>query len=84
MKHLKKYNESISDSDINELKSIISELPKMRWNISQKDETNPDFPYGYFGDEWDNWEHMGENERAEYFGKMFSTIKKIKDKIESL
>jgi hypothetical protein len=76
MKHLKKYNESISDSDINELKSIISELPKMRWNISE----DP----GYWGDEWDNWQHTDEEELGEYFGKMFSTIKKIKDKIESL
>ena len=56
MKHLKKYNESISDSDINELKSIISELPKMRWNISE----DP----GYWGDEWDNWQHTDEELRS--------------------
>ena len=67
---------------LTELKQIISELPKMRWNISEKDETNPDFPYGYFGDEWDNWEHMDENERAEYFGKIFSVVKRLKDKID--
>lgn len=76
MKHLQKFNESISDNDINELKDLVSKLPKMRWNISEDD--------GYFGDEWDNWEHMTEEERFEYFGKMFSAVKKIKDKIESL
>ena len=75
MKYLKKF-ENVSDSDINELKNILSDLPKMRWNISDDS--------GYFGDEWDNWEHMEEDERAEYFGKMFSTIKRLKDKIESL
>lgn len=83
MKYLKKF-ESMNDSDIKELKQIISELPKMRWNISEKDPDNSDYPYGYFGDEWDNWEHMDENERAEYFGTMFSAIKKLKDKIEKL
>ena len=81
---LKKFNEmSISDSDILELKNILNDLPKMRWNIAEKD-SDGDYPYGYFGDEWDNWEHMGENERAEYFAKIFSTVKKLKDKIESL
>ena len=95
MKHLKtpqQMNESSenlnisdgSDSKIKELKSIISELPKMRWNISEKDDDEPDFPYGYFGDEWDNWEHMDINERAEYFGKIFSCVKKMKDIIETL
>ncbi len=64
------------DKDINELKSLVSKLPKMRWNISEDD--------GYFGDEWDNWEHMTENERFKYFGKMFSVVKQIKDKIEKL
>lgn len=83
MNHLKKFNESISTDDVEELKSLISQLPKMRWNISEKTD-NEDFPYGYFGDEWDNWEHMEENERAEYFGKIFSIVKKLKDKIESL
>jgi hypothetical protein len=76
MKHLQKFNEGLSDNDINELKDLISNLPRMRWNISEHD--------GYFGDEWDNWEHMTEDERFEYFGKIFSTVKKIKDKIESL
>lgn len=76
MKHIKKYNENVNVNDVNELKNIISELPKMRWNISEDD--------GYFGDEWDNWSHMDENERAEYFGKIFSTVKKLKDKIENL
>lgn len=61
---------------INELKEILNELPEMRWNISEDS--------GYFGDEWDNWEHMDEEERFEYFSKMFLTIKKLKDKIESL
>ncbi len=76
MKHIKKFNEGLSDSDIKELKDIVSKLPKMRWNISDDS--------GYFGDEWDNWEHMDENERAEYFGKIFSTVKILKDKIDSL
>jgi hypothetical protein len=80
MKHLKKF-ESINLSDIDELKKLISDLPKMRWNISEKD-NDGDFPY--FGDEWDNWEHMEESERAEYFGKIWSVVKKLKDKIESL
>jgi hypothetical protein len=84
MKHLKQFNENISSGDVSELKSLISELPPMRWNIGEKDEDNSDFPYGYFGDEWDNWEHMEENERAEYFAKIFNTVKKLKDKIESL
>lgn len=66
-----------------DLKRIIKELPPMRWNIAERDESNPDFPYGYFGDEWDNWEHMTEEERAEYFGKIFSTVKKLKDIIDS-
>jgi hypothetical protein len=83
MKHLKKFNEGLSDEDSKELKSIVSELPEMRWNIAEK-ENDGDFPYGYFDDEWDNWEHMDENERAEYFGKIFSTVKKLKDKIDSL
>lgn len=83
MKYLKKF-ESLDNNDIDELKTIISELPEMRWNIAQKDESDPDFPWGYFGDEWDNWEHMEENERAEYFSKIFSIVKKLKDKIESL
>jgi hypothetical protein len=59
---------------IDKLKTLITSLPEMRWNISESE--------GYFGDEWDNWEHMDENERFEYFGKIFSTIKKIKDIIE--
>jgi hypothetical protein len=95
MKHIKTQQElneapenlnisGVSDSKIKELKSIISELPKMRWNISEKDDDEPDFPYGYFGDEWDNWEHMDINERAEYFGKIFSCVKKMKDIIETL
>lgn len=75
MKHLKLYNESTSE-DILELKQLISELPKMRWNISEDS--------GYFGDEWDNWEHMDEEDRFEYFSKMFGTVKMLKDKIESL
>lgn len=66
----------ISDSKTQELKTLISSLPKMRWNIAEEE--------GYFGDEWDNWEHMDEDERFEYFGKMFSTIKKIKDIINIL
>ena len=61
---------------IKELKDIIKELPEMRWNISEDS--------GYFGDEWDNWEHMEEDDRYEYFSKMFSTIKKLKDKIKNL
>jgi len=83
MKHLKKF-ESISDSDISELKEIISELPEMRWNISEYDTSEPDFPWGYFDDEWDNWNHLEDGERAEYFAKIFSAVKKLKDKIESL
>ena len=91
-KHIKSFNEAtenlnisdVSDSNVKKLKSIISELPKMRWNISEKDDDNPDFPYGYFGDEWDNWEHMDENERAEYFGKIFSCVKRMKDIIDTL
>ena len=75
MKYLKKF-ESVSDSDINELKNILNDLPEMRWNISDDS--------GYFGDEWDTWNHLEEDERGEYFGKMFSTIKRLKDKIESL
>ncbi len=75
MKHLNKFNEGVSGNDIDELKDLVSSLPEMRWNISEQE---------YFGDEWDNWEHMTEEERFEYFGKMFSVIKKIKDKIESL
>jgi hypothetical protein len=62
--------------DKKELKKIVSQLPEMRWNIAEYD--------GYFGDEWDNWEHMTEDERFEYFSKIFSTVKKLKDKIESL
>lgn len=75
MRHLKAF-ESIQDKDIQELKQIIVKLPEMRWNISQDT--------GYFGDEWDNWEHMTEDERFEYFGKMFDVIKELKDKIEKL
>jgi hypothetical protein len=90
--HIQKFNEhqenlnisDVSDSKIKELKSIISELPRMRWNIAERDEDNEDFPYGYFGDEWDNWEHMEENERAEYFGKIFSCVKRVKDIIDTL
>lgn len=66
---------------VNKLKSAISELPPMRWNISEKDDDG-DFPY--FGDEWDTWEHMEEKERAEYFAKIFSSIKKVKDIIDTL
>lgn len=76
MKHIKKFNENLSSDDIQELKTSLSELPKMRWNITEDN--------GYFGDEWDNWEHMEEDERYEYFKQMFSSIKKIKDKIDSL
>jgi hypothetical protein len=87
MKHIKTQQElneatenlnisGVSESKIKELKSIISELPKMRWNISEES--------GYFGDEWDNWEHMEEDERAEYFGKIFSCVKKMKDIIDAL
>jgi hypothetical protein len=63
-------------TDINELKALAKELPRMRWNISED--------AGFFGDEWDNWEHMTEEERFEYFGQMFSAVKNIKDKIETL
>ena len=83
MRHIKKFLESINLSDIDELKEIISQLPNMRWNISEKDESE-EFPYIYFGDEWDNWEHMTEDERAEYFGRIWSIVKKLKDKIEKL
>lgn len=82
MKHIRKFSESkgypcdVSHEDITELKKLISELPKMRWNISE----DP----GYWGDEWDNWQHTDEEELGEYFGKIFSTVKKLKDKIESL
>ena len=75
MKHLKMF-ENINPDDIKDLKQLISQLPKMRWNISEDE--------GYMGDEWDNWQHMEDNDRAEYFGKIFSTIKQLKDKIESL
>jgi len=86
MKNIKTFEQmsSIDDNTIKELKQIVSELPKMRWNISEKEEGEEDFPYGYFGDEWDNWEHLEENERAEYFGKIFSCVKKMKDIIENL
>lgn len=50
-----------------ELKETIKELPRMRWNISEDD--------GYFGDEWDNWEHMTEEERWQYFSQIFDTVK---------
>ncbi len=80
MKHLKKYLESNNTDQvqmrINELKLLISELPDMRWNISEDS--------GYWGDEWDNWEHMDEEERQEYFCKIWSVVKKLKDKIEQL
>ena len=71
------------EDKVKELKTIVSDLPKMRWNISEKD-NGSDFPYGYFGDEWDNWEHMDENERAEYFAKIFSNVKKMVDIINEL
>lgn len=79
MKHLKQF-ENLNNSDIEDLKEIILELPEMRWKISEKDEDG----YIYFEDEWDNWQHMEENDLAEYFAKIFSTIKKLKDKIEKL
>lgn len=53
---------------------ILNELPKMRWNILDEQ--------GYFGDEWDNFEHMDEDERWEYFKKIYGTLKKIKDLTE--
>lgn len=45
--------------------------PEIRWNIIEDE--------GYFGDEWDNWEHLEEQERFEYFKKVFSHFKSIKD-----
>lgn len=71
MKHIKLYNESNSDLN-NELREILKGLPEdMRWNIIEDE--------GYFGDEWDSFEHMDEEERYEYFKKIYSTLKKIKD-----
>lgn len=61
--------------EIRELKTLISEI-KLRWNISEEP--------GYFGDEWDNWEHMDEEDRFLYFKNLVDTLKTIKDKIQSL
>ena len=66
----------LNQSDITELKEILKELPHMRWNISEES--------GYFGDEWDNWQHEDEEDLEKYFCQMFDTIKKLKDKIEKL
>lgn len=51
--------------------TVESKLPEIRWNIIEDD--------GYFGDEWDNWEHMQREERFEYFKKVFSYFKSIED-----
>lgn len=43
----------------------------IRWNIIE----DP----GYLGDEFDNWEHMSEDERFEYFKEIFTYFKALKD-----
>jgi len=48
------------------------ERPKIRMNIIED--------IGYFGDEWDNWEHMDEMERWEYFKSLFNYIKHLESK----
>lgn len=53
-------------------KEILPE-PKIRWNIIEDS--------GYFGDEWDNWEHMDEEERFEYFKQVFTYFKHLKESI---
>ena len=69
------------NSEINDLKVILKKLPNIRWNISEKDKNGN---FMYFGDELDNWQHEEEDDLAEYFSRIFDTIKELKDKIESL
>lgn len=78
---LKNINISKELDPISELKELIKDLPPIRWNIIEKDE-NGDYPY--YGDEVDNVQHMSEEDAREYFVKIVSTLKKIKEKIESL
>ena len=71
-----------------EIKEIISEFPDIRHNISE-DTFNSKEDYddcienhcSYFGDEWENWEHMDIEERWKYFSQIFDTIKKLKEKV---
>lgn len=58
-----------------QIQNILKGLPDhMRWNILEDE--------GYFGDEWDNWGHMTEEELWEYFKKIFGVLKQIKDLVE--
>lgn len=56
------------ESRIEAFKSAIAPL-RLRFNIADD--------AGYFGDEWDNWEHMDEEERAQYFGTLFGAIRDL-------
>ena len=75
----------MKDTDIKELKSLVEDLPPIRWNVVEKtgDDGNI-YDYGYMGDEIDNIQHMEETEMYEYFINIVTVLKKLKDKIESL
>jgi len=75
----------MKDVDIDYLKIAISELPEIRWNITEKTgDSGEIWDYGYMGDEIDNIQHMDEKEMYEYFFRIVSVLKKLKDKIDSL
>ena len=52
------------------------EKPKIRWNITED--------IGFFGDEWDNWNHIEDDERFEYFKSVFTYFKSIEDSLSQL
>jgi len=75
----------MKDADVQELKNILADLPKIRWNVIEKTGNDGEvWDYGYMGDEIDNIQHMEEKEMYEYFINIVTVMKKIKDKIESL
>lgn len=75
----------MKDTDAQELKTILADLPKIRWNVVEKTGNDGEiWDYGYMGDEIDNIQHMEETERYEYFINIVTVLKKLKDKIESL
>ncbi len=75
----------MKDIDAQELKTILAELPHVRWNVIEKTGDDGEvWDYGYMGDEIDNIQHMEEKEMYEYFINIVTVMKKLKDKIESL
>ena len=75
-----KYILSISTHDeikIEEIRNVDSpiEEPRLWWPIRWNLIEDP----SSFGDEWDNWEHLTEEQRFEYFKEMFTYFKKLEN-----